>query len=169
MTDETKICCFTGSRPQNLPWKNENDPRCVDLTERLYAEILKAINDGYRYFVNGMAIGIDQLAMRLVLRAKQELKMPDIFIEAAIPCKDQFKLWTQEQKIEYSRLLAYANKITVISENYTNTCMMDRNKYMVQKCSLVIAVTDGRPGGSMATVNLAKKQGKRVITLLPSI
>lgn len=164
---ETKICCFTGSRPHKLPWRDESDPRCIDLTERLYEEILKAIEDGYRYFLNGMAIGIDQLAMRLLLRVKKELTMTDIFIEAAIPCKNQYRLWNKEQKIEYSRLLAQANKITIISEKYTDTCMMERNRYMVDKSSFIIAVTDGRTGGTMNTVNYARKQDKRIIILQP--
>lgn len=167
MPIENKICCFTGQRPQNLPWQDESDPRCVNLTERLYAEILKAIDGGYRHFISGMAVGIDQLAVKLLLKARRERELYDVFIEAALPCKDQDKLWSDEQKKEYSKLLAEANRITVISKKYTDTCMAERNRYMVNAAALVIAVTDKRPGGTMSTIAYARKQGKQVIILPP--
>jgi hypothetical protein len=52
----SKICCFTGHRPQNLPWGNdENDLRCVKLKNNIYDEIEKAIRDNYNHFISGMA------------------------------------------------------------------------------------------------------------------
>lgn len=63
-----KTCCFTGSRPKNLPWQVETDPRCENLKQRLKIEIIKAIEDGYRHFICGMALGIDTYAAHIVLR-----------------------------------------------------------------------------------------------------
>lgn len=40
-------CCFTGHRPQSLPWKfNEKDERCLKMKEQLRNEIIKAIKNG---------------------------------------------------------------------------------------------------------------------------
>ena len=34
--EQTETCCFTGHRPDKLPWGiRENDPRCADLKARL--------------------------------------------------------------------------------------------------------------------------------------
>lgn len=39
--------CFTGHRPQSLPWKfNENDTRCIEIKNKLHYEIINAINKG---------------------------------------------------------------------------------------------------------------------------
>ena len=38
--EQTETCCFTGHRPDKLPWGiRENDPRCVDLKVRLAAAL----------------------------------------------------------------------------------------------------------------------------------
>ena len=36
MDEKLTICCFTGHRPEKLPWgTDESDPRCVKLKEEL--------------------------------------------------------------------------------------------------------------------------------------
>ena len=48
-----KALCFTGHRSQKLPWRfNEKDPRCIEMRNNTKAEIEKAINDGYIYFMD---------------------------------------------------------------------------------------------------------------------
>ena len=40
-------CCFTGHRPDNLPWgSDESDPRCADLKARLREALETAYADG---------------------------------------------------------------------------------------------------------------------------
>jgi hypothetical protein len=41
--------------------------------------------------------------------------------------------------------------------------MMKRNRYMVDKSSMLIACFDGRPGGTMSTVLYAQRAGLDVI------
>lgn len=165
MNKET-TCAFTGNRPQKLPWGlNEKDPRCVSLKKRLDEEIQNAINNGYRHFISGMALGIDQYVAKIVLQKQIENPHLNITLEAAIPCKNQQAKWTRQQQIEYLEILATCDKITTISETYTDTCMMDRNKYMVDNCSLLIAVSNGTPGGTMKTIEYAK-QKKITIVLI---
>lgn len=63
MTKST-TACFTGHRPQKLPWKfNENDERCLKMKKTLRIEIENAINRGYDTFLCGMAIGFDMIAL----------------------------------------------------------------------------------------------------------
>ena len=38
--DREQTCCFTGHRPEKLPWRyDESDPRCVELKGRLAAAL----------------------------------------------------------------------------------------------------------------------------------
>lgn len=55
-----KSCCFSGHRPQLLPWRfNEQSSGCLNLKRRLYEEILQAIlEDDARHFLSGMALGV---------------------------------------------------------------------------------------------------------------
>lgn len=65
-------CCFTGHRPQSLPWKfNEQDERCLKMKEQLRNEIIKAIKNGYKTFISGMALGFDMICAEMVLELKK--------------------------------------------------------------------------------------------------
>ncbi len=46
-------CCFTGHRPEKLKRSEE------EIKEGLEEAILKAIHEGYRTFITGMARGVD--------------------------------------------------------------------------------------------------------------
>ena len=48
MMDREKTCCFTGHRPDKLPWgEDESDPRCL----RLKRAIAQAVEDGAEVIV----------------------------------------------------------------------------------------------------------------------
>lgn len=163
-----KVCCFTGSRPQNLPWQGEFDPRRQATIHSLKVAIWNAVkNEGYRHFISGFARGIDTIAAQLIIKLRSVKPELGITLEAAIPCKGQDRGWTDNEKAEYKLLCSQADKLTILSEVYTKTCMQERNKYMVDSSSLVIAVTDGRAGGTMNTIRYAKSKGKTVIVINP--
>ena len=51
--------CFSGYRPEKLPWGyDECDPRCAQLKQRLRRAICAACDDGFRHFICGMARGV---------------------------------------------------------------------------------------------------------------
>ena len=88
MADREHSCCFTGHRPQKLPWgMNENDPRCVKLKAELDARLGAIYELGYRHFICGMAIGCDMYFAEAVLKLRE--KYGDVTLEAAIPFGDQ--------------------------------------------------------------------------------
>ncbi len=69
-------CCFTGHRPQSLPWKfNEKDERCLKMKEQLWNEIIKAIKNGYKTFISGMALGFDMICAEIVLELKKHIHL----------------------------------------------------------------------------------------------
>ncbi len=161
-----KKCCFTGHRPRSLPWGyNEKSLKCFAFKKELKKVINNVIDsDNVSYFITGMAMGVDIMAGEII--AKEKIFCDNLFLEAAIPCKNQTEKWKQEYIDRYEDLLEYCDKITYVSEDYTSDCMLKRNKYMVDNSDIVIAVWDGRSGsGTGATVNYARKQGKKVIII----
>lgn len=161
-----KTVCFTGRRPQKLPWGyNESDERCLRLKEKLEKEIDLAIKNGATHFISGMALGVDMWAAEIVLEKKK--KDSTITLEAAVPHKGQASSWSSEHRARYAEILKKCDAITYVSENYSPYCMMKRNRYMVDKSDLVIAVTDDFTGGSGKTVLYARSE--KVATRIISI
>ena len=76
-----KTCCFTGHRPQSLPFGfNENDARCYALKKALREQIIHLIEkENVTHFISGMAIGIDMYAAEIVLDLKKSY--PGITLE----------------------------------------------------------------------------------------
>lgn len=159
-------CCFSGYRPEKLPWGyNEEDPRCVDLKEKLYDVTSAVYASGIRRFICGMAQGSDMYFCEAVLELKED--HDDIILEAALPCEDQASRWSERQRNRYYKLLQQCDTECFISRQYTPECMMRRNKYMVDNASILIAVYDGRFGGTMHTVGYAEKNGLEIIQIKP--
>ena len=149
MYDKEKTCCFTGHRPAKLPWgSRESDPRCAELKLELAARIEAIYELGYRHFICGMAIGCDTF-----------------FAEAAVPCGSQPDKWTKAQRLRYNELLNRCDTVTVLQYGYTDDCMMQRNRYMVDRSSLLLACFDGRPGGTMSTIVYAERQGLKTVII----
>ena len=63
------------------------------------------------------------------------------------------------------RLLAACDYETMVQERYGLGCMMRRNRYMVDRSSLVLAVYDGMLGGTMYTLTYAMRQGLETLIL----
>ena len=156
---------FTGHRPEKLPYFSEDDPMCVDLKERLKTQIEKLINDGADSFFTGMARGVDIWCAEIVLELKQ--KYPAIQLTAVIPCKNQANKWGGSDKIRYENILNRCNKAVFISEEYDKTCMLKRDRALVELCDVLIAVFDGTKGGTKYTVEYAGKKHKKVIIIPP--
>ena len=166
MTDREQRCCFTGHRPMKLPWgTNEDDPRCLALKLELDARLDALYSLGYRRFCCGMAVGCDMYFAEAVLKLRAA--HADVRLEAAIPFGDQPGRWPLPQRQRYNRLLDQADEITVLQYGYTPDCMLRRNRYMVDRSSLLLACYDGRPGGTMSTILYAERSGVRVILIEP--
>ena len=159
-------CCFTGYRPEKLPWgTREGDPRCLALKQRLTMAVEEAYGRGMRHFICGMARGADFYFCEVVLALRKA--RPDVSVEAAIPCEEQAAGWGEEDRERYFRLVEQCDYETMVQHRYDKGCMLRRNRYMVDRSSLLIAVFDGLLGGTMYTVSYAMKKGLEIVTLDP--
>ena len=164
MDERAQTCCFTGHRPMKLPWgMNEDDPRCLMLKAELAARLEGLYALGFRRFLCGMAIGCDMYFAEAVLALRED--HPDVRLEAVIPFGDQPGRWNEKQRRRYNSLIDRADRVTVLQTVYTSDCMMRRNRWMVDRSSVLLACYDGHPGGTMNTILYAERSGLRVILI----
>lgn len=162
--EREQTCCFTGHRPQGLPWgAREDDPRCEKLKFELNCALEGAYEAGYRRFLCGMALGCDMYFAEAVLALRE--KHPDVQLEAVIPCGSQPDRWPLRQRQRYNRLLDESDAVTVLQIHYSPDCMQRRNHYMVEQSSLLLACYTGKPGGTQSTLLYAMRQGVKTIII----
>ena len=131
-------CCFTGHRPEKLPWRyNEEDPHCLSLKRRIADAVEAAYQEGYRHFLCGMALGCDHYFCECVLA----------------------------QRRRYRQLVDACDYETLVSSRYTSFCMQRRDRYMVDHASLLIAAFDGTPGGTRYTIEYALSRRVSIVDL----
>ena len=147
--DLSTTCCFTGHRVLKK-----------DFDDRVVSDIIdKLIENGYRTFLVGMAIGFD-LKVFDILQTKKKF---NIDVIACVPCKNQDKFFNKTQKGQYKNAIDSADKVIYLSEEYYDGCMQKRNAYMVDNSSIVVAYMYANIGGTKHCVNYAKKKEKNII------
>ncbi len=160
--EESNTCCFTGHRPDKLPWgREEGDPRCIQLKYAMADAVRGAYDLGYRHFICGMARGCDLYFAQEVLELRHQFD--DVTLEAARPCETQGQGWPQEERARYDIILEQCDYETLVQQHYDRGCFLRRNRYMVERSSLLIAAYDGVPqGGTASTIHYALRKKLRV-------
>lgn len=139
--------CFTGHRPEKLS-SNE-----ILVKQQLQKEIRKSIQDGFNIFISGMARGVDIWASEIVLQLKNE-GYP-IKLICALPYDGFENNWSVYWQNKYNLILSRADLVRCISTHYSPDCFKLRNEWMVNHSSRVIAVYNGKSGGTRNTINYA--------------
>lgn len=157
--DKERTCCFTGHRPDKLPWgEREEDPRCLRLKERLVQAVEDAYISGCRHFICGMARGCDLYFAETVLALREQER--DILLECARPCETQADSWPEREQARYRSILDRCDLETLVQHHYDRFCMMRRNRYMADRSGRIVAVYNGVPkGGTYQTLVYAMKKG----------
>ena len=92
-----KACCFTGHRPDKLPYQgNESSAAVIRLKTRLEKEIRRQIGVGTRVFITGMAMGVDIWCAEIVAMLKKEFSYEHIELIAAVPYPGQSYKWPKD-------------------------------------------------------------------------
>ena len=99
---------------------------------------------------------------------KSELQQ--IKIIAVLPFREQNEKWNEKNKVEYEAILKKVDDEVIVSEHYHQRCFLQRNDYMVQRSSRLIALYDGKfKGGTFYTYTKAKSLGLEIINIYNSI
>lgn len=161
---KTISCSFTGHRAAKLPWgSDENNVRCIELKTKIFDTVEAVHSAGKRHFICGMATGCDLYFCEAVLKLRE--LYDDITVEAAIPWSGQADSWDESLRTRYRQLCDSCDFQTIVQTSYSPSCMMRRNKYMVDNSSLLIACYDGKSGGTQRTMLYAIRQGVEVIEI----
>lgn len=157
MVDRSKVACFSGHRkmPQD----------CTEIRACLEKAIISLIEQGVVFFGSGAALGFDQIAASTVLNLKESY--PHIRLVMVLPCppEHQSLKWNDEQKKRYYEILEQADKVRILSPKYTSSCMLDRNRHLIDNSAYLICYLRERSGGTFYTVNYAERQGLRILQI----
>lgn len=148
-----KSCALTGHRTLGQNFDE-------DALKNKILELVKEQNVGVFYC--GMAKGFDTVACEILTEIKGE---NSVEIIACVPCPEQDKFFSEKDKKTYEKLLEKCDEIKVVSDHYFKGCMQVRNKFMVDRCDVVLGYVKEQKGGARYTVEYALKTGKKVILL----
>ena len=146
MNSRENCCCFTGHR-------HIAKEHIEKLTSNLPAMINGLANGGVTDFITGGALGFDTLAAMAVLKEREH--NPDISLILALPCRKQTARWHKKDIALYNEILSLADEVIYVSEEYTNGCMLKRNRFMVDSSAHCIFYMSVPRGGTAYTVKYA--------------
>ena len=157
---EQKICSFTGHRrivSAHIPY----------ISDLLYRGVEYAYSEGCRTFMTGGALGFDTLAASAVLRLREQCS--DVRLVLCLPCRDQDADWSISQRRKYREIMNLSDAVIYVSDDYTPSCMRERNLRLAQECDILISYVGYSASGSAQTVRMAERLGKQVYNLYPSL
>lgn len=168
MNEKQISCCFSGHRPDKLPWGfDESHPDCIRLKELLLKEILSKYRSGITRFYTGMAAGVDMWCAELVLHIVKNYPETGLELIGAIPHIGQERSWTPDLRERYYNILESCSEKVVLCDRYAPGCMHNRNRYLVDNSSHLIAVISETRGGTKFTINYARKQNLNIRLINP--
>ncbi len=160
--DKSITIAFTGHRNDRITTDRQA------LSELLEQTIEKYYRRGLRHFLSGMAQGFDLLAAEVVLKARK--RHPDIRLTAVVPCPEQTRYFSDEDKFTYKTVLNGCGRVVLIADRYTPDCFHRRNDYLTDNATLIVGYWDGMSkGGTYYTVRRAESKRLPVINLFADI
>ena len=151
-----KICCIMGNI--HLPMD-----KLESALRRLIDEIDNLYDQGVTTFVSDVELSFGIIAASMVIGKKEEGK--NIRLIFALSCKDQDKFWADDQKKAYRSLLAQADEVEYVSNEYSFNCEKRRDYYMIDMSAYCICAQLSSRGSIARTVNYAKQKGLQIINV----
>lgn len=134
------------------------------IKERLATAILASYEHGICNFISGFAIGFDLMAAQMV--HSMRASCPGMQLTAAIPFPGQADRFKPYDRRIYEQLMTEADEVIILAEHYYPRCFLDRDEFMVENASQLIAYYDGREkGGTYYTVKKAKARGIPIVNV----
>ena len=113
----------------------------------------------------GGAQGMDIMAAETVLDLQK--RYSDVTLEMTISFEGQADHWPESHRACWQRCVESADVVTVLSHEYTKSCLFARNRYLVAQADLQLACYDGKEGGTKHTVEYARRSGCPVCLIPP--
>lgn len=151
-----RVCCFTGHR--DLP-PDVSVALCHAIDRRIAALAAAGVTD----FRTGGARGFDTLAALRVLALRD--KNPAVRLCLYLPCRSQSNGWREGERALYEDILARADEVHFVSEQYTRGCMQMRNRALVNGSDICLAYLTRSAGGTRQTFLYALREGLEVVNL----
>lgn len=148
-----KSCALTGHRVLQ-----------ADFDETAFQNTLvKLVEEGVEVFYNGLAVGFDLLAAKLIIELKKNY--PSVKLVGCVPFYGQEKNFSAEDKKLYAEVLKHCDVVYVLSDYYYAGCFFKRNDYMCEHADLLVAYQRSNKGGTAYTVKKFRKKGGKIIFL----
>lgn len=156
MIDKKRTACFTGHRKIAAQDIQKIEKQLDKIIEKLHQK-------GVIFYGAGGSYGFDMLAEKAVIRARNKHK--EIKLILVLPCKNQEKYWTEDNKTAFAEIKNQADKIVYTSEIYSKDCMHKRNRHLVNFSGYCVAYLSKNSGGTAYTVNYARQNGLEIVNL----
>ncbi len=168
--ENTYKCCFTGYRPNKLPFNVYSlDSKYQEFENALFEKIMELAGNGCRVFYTGMAMGFDIIAAEAVLAVKKAYANPPVKLICVIPFAGQGESFSNFWREKYYAILDSCDEIITLSENYYKGCYQARNIYMVDNSDFVLTWYDGKSGGTRNTLDYAARKLRQIININSSL
>jgi len=146
--DPEKALCFTGHRPKNLLRYPDFESKAKIILKTV---VERAYRQGYRFFISGGALGIDQWAAQVVVDMRSLDEYKDLRLIIARPFPDQAAEWATAQQAYFEWLCAQADLVVDVNPDpYHPSKMHSRNRWMVDHSKSAVGIYDDRPTGGTA-------------------
>lgn len=156
---------FSGYRYEKLPFTRQDADAVMALKARLREACVAAIDAGHTDFICGFAQGSDLLFAQTVLALQADY--PNVALHAALPFPAPHLHYARADMLEYARLLPRCDTVTEVFPHMRRGCYLMRNDYILDQSALLLAVFDGKPGGTAYTVGQARRRGIPTVLIQP--
>lgn len=161
LSDPSIVCCFSGHRPEKIPFDfSPFTPNDSTFSSLITLRIHEAYEAGYRVFVTGMARGFDLYAAENVIKYRNRNNCADkVFLVGVSPYRKEIDRLKGADYADYQSILYNLDDIIYLNENFTPACYKQRNQFMVDHSSRLIACCIDYKSGTGGTIAYARKKG----------
>lgn len=127
--------------------------------------IMRLIDNGFKYFACGGALGFDTFAAMYILSLKA--RGYDIKLVLMLPCTDQASKWGHTDRTVYNNIIQKADEVIYVSEcTYYKGCMQKRNRALVDASKACICyLSEYGYSGTRQTVDYAVSKGLSIVNI----
>ncbi len=151
-----KTVCFSGHRPDAFSEESVFGFSSTALLKTMLAGCIEiAIQDGYRYFVDGLAEGVDMWAADYLLYRKAHGTTP-LHLIGVEPCEG----YLANRRSGIVEMMAYVEQVDALGTipMHGQYGFLRRNDYMLEHSSRLICIIQKTKGGTAYTLKEAQKK-----------